>query len=87
MTIGRSDTLQVKCDCYSEEKNKCVSNSTNEAQSDITPEQRKTTGGNIDYQLQSLNEGEKHCKQVDSGETVVSVEPLVPLINQKPLRA
>ncbi len=89
VTVGRSNPQQHKCNCYSYEEHKCASNSDNEVRSDSTPKIGDSAdcslGGRkpTEYHLQPFNEAAQDCKPVDSGEIVVSVEPLLPLIKKQ----
>ena len=90
VTFGRSNTLQVKSTCNLHEKFKCVSDSYTEVQSDCkrksaycSSQQCKKTTEEVDKQLQPFRKVAQDCKQVDSGEIVVSVQPLLPLIKKQ----
>ena len=90
VTVGRSNTLQVKCNCHLHEKYKCVSKSDTGVQSEcnrksayFSSQQCKKTTEEVDKQLQPFRKVAQDCKQVDSGEIVVSVEPLLPLIKKQ----
>ncbi|XP_078351620.1 uncharacterized protein LOC144636316 [Oculina patagonica] len=89
VTVGRSDTQQLKCNCHLQEENKCVSNSDNEVRSDSASKTadsaNRSLGGRkpTEYQLQHFNEAAEDCKPVDSDEIVGSVEPLLPLIKKQ----
>ena len=93
VTVGLSNTQQLNCNCCSHGDDTCVSNSNIEVLADSCPTiadfancsfgRRKTTTEKEENQLQPFNEVAQDCKQVNSDEITVSIEPLLPLIKKQ----